>query len=135
MKRNFVSVGVNQLNHAFIFSWCAISLVRFGTWFVNGWGSTLWIPHHWWITSFSFGTSAGFAKARCAFMYLIWFATSRVILKERNDKLFRTKENSSSQLLEYIRLLTFSCYKAKSVIFYYKFHDWCHNPFLCLGIG
>jgi len=82
-----------------------------------------------------FGTSTGFAKAQCAFMYLIWFATSWVIWKEMNDRLFRKKENSPSQFVEYIRLLSFSWYKAKFVLFHYKFHDWCQNPFLSVGIG
>lgn len=43
-----------------------------------------------------FGTSVGYTKAWRYFTYLIWFATSWVIWKERNDRLFRTKENSFS---------------------------------------
>ena len=81
-----------------------------------------------------FGTLAGYTKARCSFMYLIWFATLWVMWKERNDGLFRTKENSFSQLLENIRLLYYLWHKTKFATFYYKFHDWCQNPFLCLSI-
>ena len=51
MKHNFVSMGVDLLNLELIFFYCVISSVMFGTWFVNGWVSTLRIPHHWWITS------------------------------------------------------------------------------------
>jgi len=53
MKRNYVSVGVAQPNLPIIFSCYAISLVRFGIWFVNGWVSILRIPQPWWITSFN----------------------------------------------------------------------------------
>jgi hypothetical protein len=82
-----------------------------------------------------FGSSAGYSKVRCSFMHLIWFATSWVIWKERNDRLFRTKQSSFPQLLENIRLLSFYWHKAKCASFNYKFHDWCQNPLLCLGIG
>jgi len=82
-----------------------------------------------------FGTSAGFSKARCSFMRLIWFATSWVIWKERNARLFWTKENSYAQLLENIRLLSYSWHKTKYLTFHYKFHDWCLNPLLCVGLG
>jgi len=72
-----------------------------------------------------FGTSTGLSKSRCSFMHLIWFATSWVLWKERNNKLFRTKENSFVQLLENIMLLSFSWHKAKFVTSYFKYHDWC----------
>jgi len=74
-----------------------------------------------------FGTSAGYTKVRCSFMHLISFATPWVIWKERNDKIFRTKQSSFSQLLENIRLLSFSWHKAKFASFNYKIHDWCQN--------
>jgi len=82
-----------------------------------------------------FGTSSGHAKSRCSFMFLIWFASSWVIWKERNARFFQGTENSPSQLLESIKLLSFSWYKANFVVFHYQFHAWCRNPFLCLGIG
>jgi hypothetical protein len=49
-----------------------------------------------------FGTSSGFAKSRCSFMHLIWFASSWVIWKERNARIFRAKESTTYQLLEKI---------------------------------
>ena len=82
-----------------------------------------------------FGTSAFYTNERCSFMYLIWFATSWVIWNEKNDRIYRTKQSSFSQLLENIRLLYFSWHKSKFVSFNYKFHDWCQNPFLCSGVG
>jgi hypothetical protein len=82
-----------------------------------------------------FGISLGIAKSRCSFMYLIWFASTWVIWKERNARIFCAKENIPSQLLENIKLLSFSSFKAYYVTSYYSFHDWCQNPFNCLGIG
>jgi len=82
-----------------------------------------------------FGTSSGLAKSRCFFMYLIWYASSWVIWKERNVRIFRTKESTPYQLLENIKLLSFWWHKAQFVVYHYKFHDWCQNPFLCLGVG
>ena len=82
-----------------------------------------------------FGTSAGLAKSRCSIMHLIWFASSWIIWKERNDGLFRAKECSPFQLLENIRLLYYSWYKAKFMSYHYKFHEWWQNTFLCVGIG
>jgi len=76
-----------------------------------------------------FGTSANLAKSRCSFMHLVWFASSWVIWKERNVGLFCAKENTPSQLLENIRVLSYSWYKAKFVIYHYKFYDWCQNLF------
>ena len=81
------------------------------------------------------GSSSGIAKSRCSFMYLIWFASTWVIWKERNARIFHAKESSIPQLLENIKLLSFSWFKAYSVICYYNYYDWCHNPFACLGIG
>jgi len=81
------------------------------------------------------GISSGFTKSRCSFMYLIWFASNWVIWKERNARIFRTKESNPTQLLEKIKLFSFSWFKAYSINCYYNFHDWCHNPFCCLGIG
>jgi len=72
-----------------------------------------------------FGTSACLAKSRCYFMHLIWFASSWVIWNERNAKIFRAKESTPYQLLENIKLLFCWWFKAQSVAFYYKFHDWC----------
>ena len=36
-----------------------------------------------------FGSSTGYGKSRCSFMHLIWFATTWVIWKERNARIFR----------------------------------------------
>jgi len=80
------------------------------------------------------GTSSGYGKSRCSLMHLIWFACSWVLWKERNDRLFQNKENSSTQILENIKLLSFWWFKAASVNFYYRFHNWCQNPFLYAGI-
>jgi hypothetical protein len=82
-----------------------------------------------------FRTSSGSAISRCSFMQLLWFATIWVIWKERNARIYRAKESTMHQLLDNIKLLSFSWFKASSVAFYYKFHDWSQNPFCCLGNG
>jgi len=129
-----VSMGVVQMNLLIIFF---LLCNQFGK---------VWYLVHQWLGVYTadpltlvdhfiqFGTSAGFPKSQCSFMHLIWFATSWVIWKERNDRLFRTKENSYVQLLENIRLLSYSWHREKFVTSYFKFHDWCQNPFLCLGM-
>lgn len=50
-------------------------------------------------------------KSRCSFMPLFWFASSWVIWKQKNDRLFRGIENSPIQLVESIKLLSFWWYK------------------------
>jgi hypothetical protein len=82
-----------------------------------------------------FGASLGLAKSRCSFMYLIWFASSWVIWKERNARIFHAKESTTYQLLENIKLLSFWWIKAHFDAFHYKIHDWCHNPFLYFCVG
>jgi hypothetical protein len=77
----------------------------------------------------------GYTKSKCSFMLLIWFVTSWVIWKERNDRIFHGKENTPIHLLEKIKLLFFWWFKANFVVFPYQFYTWCQNPFLCLDIG
>jgi len=84
---------------------------------------------------YQFGTCAGYAKSRCSFMHLIWFATVWVIWKERNDRIFRGIQKSPIQLLENVKLISFWWLKAKNIAFYYSFHFLCQNPFVCASIG
>lgn len=76
-----------------------------------------------------FRTCSGHVKSRCSFMSLIWFASSCVIWKERNYRIFKGKEKSPYQLLESIKLISFWWFKAKFAVFYYKFNDWCNTLF------
>jgi len=82
-----------------------------------------------------FGSSTGYGKSRCSFMHLIWFATTWVIWKEKNARIFRGTENSHLQLLENVQHLSFWWFKASVVSFHYSFYNWCQNPLLCAGIG
>jgi hypothetical protein len=68
-------------------------------------------------------------------MTVIWYSTSWVLWKERNDRIFRGKAKTISQLLESIKLLSFWWLKAKLALFSFKFHEWCQHPFLCLSAG
>ena len=100
-----------------------------------------WLGVHWAdpLTSVNhylqFDTSSGLTKLRRSFMYFIWFASSWVIWKERNARIFCSKESTPYQLLENIKLLSFWWHKAWFVVYHFKFHDWCQNPLLCLGAG
>jgi len=80
-----------------------------------------------------FSSTSGYAKGRKSFMSLIWFATSWVLWKERNNRIFWGEENTTIKLLENIILLSFWWHKAKFTAFPYQFHDWCQNSLLCLG--
>ena len=64
-----------------------------------------------------FRTFSGSARSKCSFMHLLWFASIWVIWKERNARLFRATESNMHQLLENIKLLSFSWFKANSVDF------------------
>jgi len=66
-------------------------------------------------------------------MFLIWFTTSWVLWKERNNRIFRGEESTTLKVLENIKILSFWWHKAKFTAFPYQFHDWCQNPLLCLG--
>jgi len=70
-----------------------------------------------------FHTSSGSAISRCSFMHLLWFAIIWVIWKEMNARISRAKESTMHQLLDNIKLISFSWFKASFVAFYYKFHD------------
>ena len=52
-----------------------------------------------------FGYSIGFEKSRCSLVHLIWFATTWVIWKERNDINFRGTQSSLAQLSENVKLM------------------------------
>jgi len=82
-----------------------------------------------------FGSLSGYNTIKRSFMLLIWFATSWVIWKERNDMIFHGKESALVQLLEKIKLLSFWWFKVKFVVFPYPFYTWWQSHFLCLGIG
>jgi len=84
---------------------------------------------------YQFATSSGYGKSRCSLMHLIWCACLWVLWKERNDRLFNSKENSPIRLLKNVKILSFWWFKAKFVNFFYGFHNWCQTPFLCVGIG
>ena len=74
---------------------------------------------------YQFGTSSGFTKSRISFMHLIWFASSWMIWKERNDRLFRGIQHTLIQLVENIKLLFFWWFKTKVVVLHYSFHNRC----------
>lgn len=81
-----------------------------------------------------FCTSSGCGTSRRSFMSLIWFASTWIIWKERNDRLFQDKENSPMHLLKKIKLLSFWWLKSNFKVFHYNFHLWCQNPFVWLII-
>ena len=54
-----------------------------------------------------FGSSLGYSKSRSSFMLLIWFASSWMIWKKRNDRIFRGKESTPLQFSENTKFLSF----------------------------
>ena len=65
-----------------------------------------------------FGSSTGFGQSRRSFMHLIWFATTWVIWKQRNARIFRGNPSSPTQLLENVKLHSFWWFKANARLFF-----------------
>jgi len=66
-----------------------------------------------------FSYYTGGLKSRRSFLQLIWLLTMWVICNERNNRLFKQKENSIAHLLDKV-----------------KYHSlWWSSPLSCLGIG
>ncbi|GAU31822.1 hypothetical protein TSUD_58230 [Trifolium subterraneum] len=79
-----------------------------------------------------FTCAAGGARTRRSFMQLIWLVCVWIVWTERNHRLYRGSENSSIQMLDKIKILSFWWLKSTSVTLTSNYHSWWSSPFLCL---
>jgi hypothetical protein len=82
-----------------------------------------------------FSYNTGGSKSRRSFLQLIWLLTMWVLWNERNNRLFKQKENSIDQLLDKVKYHSLWWIKAKKVVFMFGDQLWWSNPLSCLGIG
>jgi len=90
--------------------------------------SATWDHYH------PFGQLDGFARQAHLFLKIIWFACSWTIWKERKNWIFNNNYLELHQMLEKIKLLSFTWLKAKSIHFAYTYHEWWQHPLICMGI-
>jgi hypothetical protein len=102
-----------------VWNWLGISFVSPGD-----------IRHH----LYQFINMPGLPRVTLLFLKIIWFASVWVIWKERNNQVFQQVASTPSVLLDKVKLNSFMWIKAKQVSFAYSFHDWCKNPFPCMGV-
>jgi len=117
-KVNFFRRGIIHLNSQHCVSGCGLQELESHLFLICSLFSQIWQLLRTWLCVHSanpsnildhfhqFGTSSGYTKSRCSFMHLIWFASTLVIWKERNDRLFRGTQNSHFQLVEKIKFLS-----------------------------
>jgi len=74
------------------------------------------------FNQFSYG--GGGSNVRQSILHLIWFATVWEIWKERNNMILNGKECSITLLVDKIKLLSYSWWKAKFVDFPFNYHGW-----------
>ena len=89
------------------------------------------ITHH--CVQFEYYT--GGLKSRRSFLQLIWLLTMWVIWNERNNRLFKQKQNSIAHLLDIVKYHSLWWMKVKNVVFMFGDHMWWSSPLSCLGIG
>ena len=82
-----------------------------------------------------FSYYTGGLKSRRSFLQLIWLLTMRVLWNERNNRLFKQKENFIAQLLDKVKYHSLWWMRAKKVVFMFGDLLWWSSPLLCLGIG
>lgn len=84
------------------------------------------------FTQFKLG--GGGPHMRQSRLNVIWFATVWELWKEINNKIFKSKECSILQLVDKIKLLSFSWLKMKLHLSL-NYHGWWLNPLAMLGYG
>jgi len=79
-----------------------------------------------------FGHLTGFPIHTHIFLKLIWFSCVWTIWKERNRRIFNNKSLELHQLLNKVKLLSFTWLKAKLSNFAYSYHEWWQHPLSCM---
>ena len=91
----------------------------------------LYVPDHF----HQFGFSGGLGRKRRSILQVIWFATVWEIWKERNNRVFTSKESPVLQVVDRIKSISYMWMKAKHVTLPFNLHGWWLSPFTILGIG
>ena len=69
-----------------------------------------------------------------SFLKIIWLACVWVIWKARNNRVFNQKALDSAQLVDNVKLMSFSWLKANMHSFAFNYHDWWRHPLHCMGV-
>jgi hypothetical protein len=81
-----------------------------------------------------FGHLGGIPRQTHQFLKLIWLACAWTIWKERNNQIFNNKALSLHELLDQVKLLSFTWLKAKTINFAYTYHEWWRHHLSYMGI-
>ena len=122
---------VEDLNHLFLscpYFGALWPMVR--AWFGVVGVETQFISDHF----LQFINYAGGLRARRSFFHLIWLLCVWILWNERNDRVFRNKQSSTSQMLDKVKSYSLWWLKACNVVFSFDTHNWWSNPLICLGI-
>jgi len=111
--------------NTFSFLWPLVRL-----WIGFEWADTHVISDH--FSQFTLYTCG--LKLRRSFFQLIWLICVWVVWNERNNMLFKLKENTIFQLLKKVKLYSLWWLKVKKTNFIFGTHMWWSSLLLCLGI-
>jgi len=77
--------------------------------------------------------SSGGLRARRSFTQLIWLCCVWILWTERNNRLFKNKENFIHQLLDKVKLHSYWWVKTYNADIDLNFHMQWSNSFVCMG--
>jgi len=75
----------------------------------------------------------GFSKKSIESMQIIWLSVASKIWKERNNRIFKGKEDNLLALGERAKLQSFWWLKSKYVNFDFDYQEWRRSPLTCLN--
>jgi len=73
-------------------------------------------------------------KSRRSFLQLIWLLCAWIVWNERNNILFKQKENTMFKILEKVKSYYLWWFQDKKVHFVFRTHMWWSSPLVCLSI-
>lgn len=82
-----------------------------------------------------FAYSSGGSRVRRNFMQLVWFCCMWVLWYEKNNRIFKNKENIIYPLLEKVKLHSFRWMKVININVCLNFHMWWSTLLVCLGMN
>jgi hypothetical protein len=81
-----------------------------------------------------FGGLGGYSKHLWKVFHIIWLAVVFVIWNERNNLIFRQKQEQLQLLRENVKLYSYWWLKLKHVLFDFDYQLWRLNPAVCLSL-